>query len=153
MKVDSKSSSSLQFGLSAEAINSGAWLLEKYGMLQFDVPASTDPTTLNTSTFSDTIPQLEKLYGKNKPIDMHISMIEAPKVDFHDSSLTEDERAVGKVSFDATWNIEGQAAFTVRVTDAEFGFDLSIDDFKLTFQIEKLHIAKMRVTQSNLKDP
>lgn len=56
MKVDAASTTSLQFGLSAEAINSGSELLFESGLFAFEIPASLDPSTFNTSSFKDTIP-------------------------------------------------------------------------------------------------
>lgn len=41
--------------------------------------------------------------------------------------------SLGKAFIDIRWEIEGKEAFTLRTSDAEFGFDLSIKNFKLTF--------------------
>lgn len=133
MQIDAKSKESIQFGLSAEAINSGAELLYEQGIFSFTLPGSVAPDTFNTSAFKDTIPQLVKLYGENQLIDLDISMYQAPSVEFKDATWDADEMSLGKAYFDAKWMINGKEAFTMRSSDAEFGFDLSIKEFKLTF--------------------
>lgn len=153
MKIDTTSNTAIQFGLSAEALNSGSELLYESGLFSFEIPATVDPTDFNTSSFKDTIPQLEKLYGANKPIDMYFSMYQAPTVEFKDATWDADEMSLGKAYFDVRWEVEGKEAFTMRSSDAEFGFDLSIKDFKLTFQLEKIYIDKMTTINSNIGKP
>lgn len=80
-------------------------------------------------------------------------MYQAPTVAFHEGSWTADENSIGKAFFDVRWEVEGHEAFTMRTEDAEFGFDLSIKDFKLTFQLEKVYIDKMTTINSNIGKP
>jgi hypothetical protein len=126
MKINKDSTASLQFGLSDEAINSGSELLFQSGAFNFQIPASLDMATFNTTAFADTIPNLAKTFGDNKPIDMNFSLISAPKIEFKDASFTENARTVGKANFDVLWSVEGKPAFTLRTKDAQFGASVAI---------------------------
>jgi len=109
--------------------------------------------TFNTTAFADTIPNLAKTFGDNKPIDMAFSLTKAPKIQFKDASFTENARTVGKADFDVLWSVEGKPAFTLRTSDAQFGVSIAIQDFNLSVQLTDIYIDSMSVHNSTIGQP
>jgi len=130
IKIDSKSTNSLQFGLADESINSILEILQQTGGLDLAITSAEMPTVLNTTALETTIGGFVKTYGDNVPVDMKISQISTPNVVFSEGEF----KLVA--NFDLSFFVKGEEALTIRTKDTEFGIDLDLEDFKLNTKVQ-----------------